>query len=75
MPPFLTAWIIDSVSGQIPGWIPVLTGLTEVWPIIIFLCILTFVIFGFESFFEWLFQRGFRRLAQFGATRFAHGYL
>ena len=26
MPPFLTAWIIDSVSGQIPAWIPQLTG-------------------------------------------------
>ncbi|MEN0003306.1 MAG: ABC transporter ATP-binding protein [Bacteroidota bacterium] len=64
MPPFLTAWIIDSVSGNIPAWIPAWTGLTEPWPIVIFLIILTALIFGGESFFEWLFKRGFMRLAQ-----------
>ncbi len=64
MPPFLTAWIIDSVSGQIPAWIPQLTGWQEPWPIVVFLAILTLAIFGFESFFEWLHKRGFMRLAQ-----------
>ena len=64
MPPFLTAWIIDSVSGQVPAWIPQLTGLHEPWPVVIFLAILTLLIFGFESFFEWLHKRGFMRLAQ-----------
>lgn len=64
MPPFLTAWIIDSVSGQIPAWIPQLTGWQEPWPIVVFLAILTVAIFGFESFFEWLHKRGFMRLAQ-----------
>jgi len=64
MPPFLTAWLIDSVSGNIPGWIQSLTGLREPWPVVLFLTALTLVIFGFESFFEWLFKRGFMQLAQ-----------
>ncbi len=64
MPPFLTAWIIDTVSGQIPAWIPQLTGWKEPWPVVIFLAVLTLLIFGFESFFEWLHKRGFMRLAQ-----------
>ena len=64
MPPFLTAWLIDTASNQIPDWIPRLTGLSEAWPVVVFLAVLTLVIFGFESFFEWLFQRGFLRLAQ-----------
>ncbi len=64
MPPFLTAWMIDSVSGNIPIWISKWTGLTEVWPIIVFLTALTVFIFGMESFFEWLFKRGFMELAQ-----------
>ena len=64
MPPFLTAWMIDSVSGNIPIWISKWTGLTEVWPIILFLTALTVFIFGMESFFEWLFKRGFMELAQ-----------
>lgn len=64
MPPFLTAWIIDSVSGNVPGWISQWTGLSDLWSIVIFLAILTYVIFGLESFFEWLFKREFMRLAQ-----------
>lgn len=64
MPPFLTAWMIDTVSGNIPAWIPQWTGLNDLWNVSIFICILTIVIFGCESFFEWMFQRGFMRLAQ-----------
>ncbi|MEL6639373.1 MAG: ABC transporter ATP-binding protein [Bacteroidota bacterium] len=64
MPPFLTAWMIDTVSGNVPAWIGRWTGLNELWSIIIFLSILTIVIFGLESFFEWLFKRGFMQLAQ-----------
>lgn len=64
MPPFLTAWMIDAVSGQVPSWIPKWTGLTDLWEVAIFITILTIVIFGFESFFEWMFKRGFMRLAQ-----------
>ncbi len=64
MPPFLTAWMIDSVSGNIPNWISNWTGLEGLWPIILFLTFLTVLIFSLESFFEWLFKRGFMELAQ-----------
>ncbi|MEM8907094.1 MAG: ABC transporter ATP-binding protein, partial [Bacteroidota bacterium] len=64
MPPFLTAWMIDTVSNHIPQWIPQITGWTTPWPIIIFLSVLTLVIFAGESFFEWLFKLSFMRLAQ-----------
>ncbi|MCB0642881.1 MAG: hypothetical protein KDC44_14630, partial [Phaeodactylibacter sp.] len=64
MPPFLTAWIIDTVSGQPPAWIGRWTGLNDSWSTIIFLILLTVVIFLGESVFEWLYQRGFMRLAQ-----------
>ena len=63
MPPFLTAWFIDSVSGNPPKWLGKL-GYEDTLDILILLSILTFLIFGFESFFEWLFKRGFLRLAQ-----------
>jgi ATP-binding cassette subfamily B protein len=64
MPPFLTAWLIDTVSGNVPAWIAHWTGLEGLWPTVIFLTVLTFLIFGFESLFEWMFKRGFMRLAQ-----------
>ncbi len=64
MPPFLTAWVIDTVSGNPPAWIFALTGLSEIWPIILFLAGLTVLIFGLESFTEWLLKSGFMRLAQ-----------
>lgn len=64
MPPFLTAWIIDTASGQTPSWLLSWTGQEEAWPIIQFLAVLTVLIFGFESLFEWLYKRGFMRLAQ-----------
>jgi len=64
MPPFLMAWMIDSVSGNVPAWINNWTGLTDLWSVAIFLTILTIIIFFFESFFEWLYKRGFMRLSQ-----------
>ncbi len=64
MPPFLTGWLIDSVSGNIPMWISQGVGITDVFSIVIFLAVLTFVIFGFESLTEWLYKRDFMRLAQ-----------
>lgn len=64
MPPFLTAWVIDTVSGNPPAWIPAYTGLSEIWPVVLFLAGLTLVIFALESFTEWLLKRGFMRLAQ-----------
>ncbi len=64
MPPFLAAWIIDTVSGETPAWIGRWTSYSDPWSVVIFLTILTVVIFGFESFFEWLYKLGFMRLAQ-----------
>lgn len=64
MPPFLTAWLIDTVSGNVPAWISSWTGMSDLWSIVIFITILTLIIFGFESFFEWLFKREFMQLAQ-----------
>lgn len=64
MPPFLTAWIIDSVSGNVPVWINGLLGISELWSVIIFLIALTVFIHLMESYTEWLYQRQFRRLAQ-----------
>ena len=45
MPPFLTAWIIDTASGQTPAWLSSWTGTGEAWHIIQFLAILTVAIF------------------------------
>jgi ATP-binding cassette subfamily B protein len=64
MPPFLTAWLIDSVSGQVPAWIGEGLGLADAWAAVVFIGVLTLVIFGLESFFEWLLKREFMRLAQ-----------
>ncbi len=63
-PPIITAWTIDAVSGETPAFISNIFGFEGAKEAIIFLAILTFVVFGLESFFEWLFQRGFMRLAQ-----------
>ena len=64
MPPILTAWLIDAVSGNTPGWIYGWTGLIDPWRIVIFLAILTFTIHLFESLFEWIYKIIFMRLAQ-----------
>lgn len=64
MPPFLTAWFIDSVSGNPPSWLEDHLGFSSLLSVITFLSLLTLFIFGMESFFEWLFKRGFLRLAQ-----------
>ena len=64
MPPLLTGWLIDTVNRNPPGWISNLVDPSETWDTVVLLIILTFLIFGFESFFEWLYKRGFMRLAQ-----------
>jgi len=64
MPPFLTAWLIDSVAGNVPSWIPSITGTEDPWQIIVFICGLTVVVFCCESFTEWRYKLGFMRLAQ-----------
>ena len=63
MPPFMVAWIIDSVSGQTPAWLASI-GVEGLWPSVWFLCGLIVVVFGGESFFEWLYQLDFRTLSQ-----------
>ena len=64
MPPFLTAWMIDSVSGKIPTWIEHGLGWTDLPEIIVLLAALIVFTFGVESFFEWLFKHQYLRLAQ-----------
>ncbi|MCI5080480.1 MAG: ABC transporter ATP-binding protein/permease [Saprospiraceae bacterium] len=64
MPPFLTAWIIDTVSDNPPAWISQYTGLTELWDMVIFIIVLTIFIFFGESLTEWLYKRNFMQLAQ-----------
>ncbi len=64
MPPLLVGWVIDSVSGESPLWIQQLVGTSDSWTLAVFLAVLAVFVFGFESFFEWVFQRGFMRLAQ-----------
>jgi len=62
-PPILVAWLVDTVTGSPPGWMPGL-GLGEMFPQIVFLSVLTVVIFVFESLTEWICQRGFMTIAQ-----------
>ncbi len=64
MPPLLVGWVIDSVRGESPEWIQWVVGSDDNWTLAIFLAVLAVFTFGFESFFEWIFQRGFMRLAQ-----------
>lgn len=63
MPPFLTAWLIDTVSGTTPNWIRRIEMISP-WDEVIFIIFLTVVIFLLESFFEWLYKKGFLKLAQ-----------
>lgn len=62
-PPILVAWLIDSVTGNAPGFMAGI-GLTEMFPQIIFLAVLTILIFGFESLSQWGYGYGFMTIAQ-----------
>jgi len=64
MPPFLTAWFIDTVSGNVPAWISDWTSLTNLWHIVLFLTVLSLFIFIMESLMEWLLKKDFLQLAQ-----------
>lgn len=64
MPPILVGWVIDSVRGEAPAWMKSMTGLEEPMNLAIFLAVLAVVIFGVESLFEWMYKKGFMRLAQ-----------
>lgn len=64
MPPILVAWVIDTLQGNAPSWIKHFIGDADAWRIAIFLSVLSFVVFFFESFFQWLYQSFFMTLAQ-----------
>lgn len=64
MPPLLVSWVIDTVNGTAPSWIQRLTGQSDPLILAAALAIIAFVIFGFESLFQWLFQFSFQTLAQ-----------
>lgn len=64
MPPLLVGWVIDSLRGQPPQWISSLAGTADPWSMAVVLAGLSVVIFFFESFFQWMYQAGFMRLAQ-----------
>lgn len=64
MPPIMVGWIIDTVSRNPPQWIQTLMGTSDSWTIAIFCAGLIIFIFGFESFFEWVYQLSFMKLAQ-----------
>jgi len=64
MPPLLVGWIIDNLTGHPPGWLSAWFGVDSLWGGALFLSLAIIVIFGFESFFEWLYQIGFKTLAQ-----------
>ena len=62
-PPILVAWLIDSVTGNAPLWMSGF-GLTEMFPQVVFIAILTVVIFSVESVSEWGCAYGFMTIAQ-----------
>lgn len=63
MPPLLVGWMVDIVSGNTPLWLQSITG-NEPWNAAIVVAALVVIIFSFESFFEWLYQKGFMTIAQ-----------
>ncbi|MGE0173712.1 MAG: ABC transporter ATP-binding protein [Oligoflexales bacterium] len=62
-PPVLVGWAIDTVTHQPPKFMQFLAG--DSWVIAgLVLGLLGFVIFGVESFFQWLYTIGFAKLSQ-----------
>jgi ATP-binding cassette subfamily B protein len=64
MPPIMVGWLIDSVSGNTPRWIAEYFNISTPLSIAMFFGFLIIIIFGVESFTEWLLKLGFMRLAQ-----------
>ena len=62
-PPLLVAWLVDVCAGKPPGWIAEIAG-AELPRQVVSVAILTVVVFGFESLFQWLYSLGFLLLAQ-----------
>lgn len=63
MPPILVGWLVDSLSGNIPPFLNA-KGNLDVKGVVVLVIFLTTVIFLLESFFEWVFDRNFKRIAQ-----------
>lgn len=64
MPPFLTAWLIDSVSKQPPQWIIKFFPESTIWQQVIIICVALLIAFFLEGVTEWVFKRNFMQLAQ-----------
>ena len=64
MPPFLTAWLIDSVSNNPPKWIVQFFPESTVWTQVIIICLALLLAFFLEGLTEWIFKRNYMRLAQ-----------
>jgi ATP-binding cassette subfamily B protein len=62
-PPFLVAWLVDVCAGHPRQWIVDVAG-TSLAHQVVFIAVLTVVVFAFESFFQWLYSLGFLLLAQ-----------
>jgi ATP-binding cassette, subfamily B, bacterial len=62
-PPFLVGWLVDVCADKTPGWIASLAG-DGMERRIVFMAILTVVVFVLESLFQWAYQLGFLNLAQ-----------
>lgn len=64
MPPLLVAWLIASVSGHTPTWIYNFINIHDPLHLAIFFGALVIVVFGAESFTQWLYTYGFMTLTQ-----------
>lgn len=64
MPPILVGWVIATVSGHTPSWIQYFVSTANPWHPAIFLALLAMIIFGVESFTEWLYQFCFMLISQ-----------
>ena len=60
MPPIMTGWLVDVLAKTPPAWMP---GIS-IWDQVIWIVLIIASVFVFESFFEWMYQRTFFRLAQ-----------
>ncbi|MBP9891485.1 MAG: ABC transporter ATP-binding protein, partial [Planctomycetes bacterium] len=60
-PPILVAWLTDVIVGTPPSWI---SFIGDKFAQIVFVAVLTVLIFGLESVFQWMYQYGFMTLAQ-----------
>ena len=63
-PPILVAVLIDSVTGHAPTWMRSVFGLTTTMSQIIFLAVMTIVIFALESLSQWAYSYGFMTVSQ-----------